>query len=67
MIPGGFNRRKDVLPPIPFILTYCDQTSEINNIVKFYYSNIIERTFLIHKAQLVSAIKKNNIKRLTST
>ena len=46
-------------PPIPFILIYCDQTSEINNIIKFYYSNIVERTYPRSKAQLVCAIKKN--------
>ena len=65
MNPRGLNKRKEIPPPIPFILTYCNQTSEINNIVKFYYSNIVERTYPRNKAQLVCATKKNkNLKDL---
>ena len=68
MDPRGINRRKEVPPTIPFILTYCDQTSKINNIVKFYYCNIVERTFSRNKAQLVSAIRKNkSLKRPINT
>ena len=59
MNPRGLNKRKEIPPPIPFILTYCDQSSEINNIIKFHYSNIVERTYPRNKAQLVCATKKN--------
>ena len=50
--------RKEIPPPIPFILIYCDQSSQIY-IIKFYYSNIVERTYPRNKGQLVCATKKN--------
>ena len=34
MNPRGITRRKKVPPPIPFILTYCNQTLKINKIIK---------------------------------
>ena len=56
--PYGLNIRKELPPPIPFILTFCDQTPDISRIVKSYYQKIQERTYPTHKAQLVSAYKR---------
>ena len=59
MNPRGLNRRKKVPPPIPFILTYCNQTLKINKILKLLLLKYYRRTLLWNQAQLVSAIKKN--------
>ena len=64
MNPRGLNKRKEIPPPIPFILIYCDQSSEINNIIKFHYSSIVERTYPRNKAQSVCATKKKSLKDL---
>ena len=53
----GINKRKEIQPQIPFILTYCDQIPEIN-IIHFLHPNILQRSYP-RKAQLVCATKEN--------
>ena len=51
-------------PPILCILTYCDQTLDIN-IVKFYcFSNMVELTHPRHKAKLYPQYQNKSLKDL---
>ena len=65
MSPRGLNRRKEVPPPIPFTLTYCNQTLKIKKIIKilllkYYRKNLSKKSGTIS----ISNQKEQSLKDL---
>ena len=64
--PFGLNKRQEISPPIPFTITFTDQSPLITKLAKDSYEKIQERsgyTFL--RQQMVTAFKRNrNLKEL---
>ena len=61
LMPKGLNIRKDYPPPIPFVIQYSDQASEIAKLVKHFYGEIRGKYFCgpFVKFNLVTAFKRN--------
>ena len=66
LYPFGLNKRQEIPPPIPFIITFNDQTPDITRLVKFIYEKIQERNgHIFWKQQIVTSFKRNkNLKEL---
>jgi len=60
--PFGLNKRREVRPPVIFSLKFCDQTGQIQNIVKKQWAGIKTE---FRKTECIIAHKKNkNLKDL---
>lgn len=45
LTPAGLNLRKDMPPPIPFVIQYSDQAGRIAKLVKDFYKEIRDRCY----------------------
>ena len=61
LMPQGLNKRRDLPPPIPFVIQYNDQSGKISKLVKNFYEDIRSKYFCGYftKYNLVTAFKRN--------
>ena len=54
------NKRREILPPIPFALQFSDQEADINKLVKTFYEKFrLQRFGTFLRYQFGSAYKRN--------
>ena len=58
--PTGMNLRKEIPPPVPFILKYNDQTQDINKIVCTFHNKIQNQQFKTFKRHSLTVGSKRN-------
>ena len=69
LTPNGLNIRKELPPPIPFSITFSDQSYDIARFVKTTYHKIQDRKHqLLRRLQMITSHKRNpNLKDLLVT
>ena len=69
LTPNGLNTRQELPPPIPFSITFSDQSYDIARFVKTIYDKIQDRTHqLFRRLQMITSHKRNpNLKDLLVT
>ncbi len=69
LTPNGLNIRQELPPPIPFSITFSDQSYDIARFVKTIYDKIQDRTHqLFRRLQMITSHKRNpNLKDLLVT
>ena len=58
--PFGLNKRREIPPPIPFVLQFSDQAADIKKLVKTFYEKFrLQRFGTFLRYQFVSPYKTN--------
>ena len=69
LTPYGLNIRQELPPPIPFSITFSDQSYDISRFVRGIYEKIQDRcNHVFRRLQMITAHKRNlNLKDLLVT